>query len=200
MRIILGSGLGLLLLLVLLHRPLLRAVGDYLIVQDDLEPVEAIFVLSGNSFDRGQEAARLYHQGWSPRVVCLGGEHSPGLQLYGIQDLTFEGTRRVLREQHVPEAAIDSLPEGTSTFEEFVAIERYCKQRGMHKVMVVSSCYHTRRIDAFFRLRLHLAGIEMVLRGSHETDIDEATWWRSEPGLIFVNNEYIKYFYYWTRY
>lgn len=199
-RIFLGTCLGLLLLAAVLHRPILRAIGDFLVVEDDLTQVDAMFVLSGNPFDRGREAARLYHDGWSPTVVCLGGEHNPALELYGIDDLTHESTRRVLQAQGVPVSAIDSLPEGTSTYEEFVAIAQYSKARQYDKVMVVSSRYHTRRIDAFFRLRLHLEGIDMVLRGSPETDIDEQAWWQSEPGLIFVNNEYIKYFYYWTRY
>ena len=42
----------LLLTLVLLRNPVLRSMGDFLVVQDELEQVDAIYVLSGNSFDR----------------------------------------------------------------------------------------------------------------------------------------------------
>jgi uncharacterized SAM-binding protein YcdF (DUF218 family) len=199
-RIFLGIALGLLLGLAILHQPILRGLGRWLIVQDDLAQAEALFVLSGNSLDRGNEAAKLYHAGWAPTVVCLGGEVNPALTLYGIHDLTYRGTLRVLQAQGVPDSALDSLPEGTSTYEEFVAIERYCKARNLHKIMVVSSLFHTRRIDTYFRLRLHLEGIEMVLRGAHESEMEEDAWWRSEPGLLFVNNEYIKLMYYWTKY
>lgn len=200
MRTILGVILGTLVLLGLLHRPMLRAVGHYLIVQDDLSRVEAMFVLSGNSFDRGREAAKLYRAGWSPKVVCLGGETNSALELYGICDLTYETTKRVLIEQQVPRSAIDSLPEGTSTFEEFEAIKRYCKARSLKKIMVVSSLFHTRRIHEFFRLRMALEGIDMVLRGADEEAFDEDAWWKAEPGLLFVNSEYIKLVYYWTKY
>ncbi|MFN8395686.1 MAG: YdcF family protein [Bacteroidia bacterium] len=200
MRIFLGVCLGMVILLGLLHRPILRAMGHYLIVQDKLSQVEAMFVLSGNSFDRGREAAWLYRAGWSPKVVCLGGETNPALELYGICDLTYETTMRVLIDRRVPRSAIDSLPEGTSTFEEFEAITRYCKARNLKKIMVVSSLFHTRRIHEFFRMRLAFEGIEMVLRGADEEAFDEDAWWKAEPGLLFVNSEYIKLFYYWAKY
>jgi uncharacterized SAM-binding protein YcdF (DUF218 family) len=200
LRIFLGICLGILLLSAVMHRPILRGIGHFLIVQDALRETPAIFVLSGNSLDRGKEAAKLYHQGWAPRIVCLGGEPHSTLELYGIHDLGFEMTKRVLLEEGVPNSAIDSLPEGTSTFEEFVAIERYCKQHRLQQITVVSSLFHTRRIDEFFRLRLHLQGIEIVLRGADESMFEEDAWWKAEPGLLFVNSEYIKLLYYWTRY
>ncbi len=89
MRIFLGILLALILLSGIFHKQLLRKMGDFLIVQDELAQVEAMFVLSGNSFDRGREAAKIYKSGWSPRVVCLGGETNPSLELYGICDLSF---------------------------------------------------------------------------------------------------------------
>jgi uncharacterized SAM-binding protein YcdF (DUF218 family) len=200
MRIFLGIMLGLILLSGIFHKQILRELGHFLIVQDELTRVEAMFVLSGNSFDRGREAAKIYKDGWSPRVVCLGGETNPSLELYGICDLSFEATRRVLQENGVPTMAIDSLAEGTSTFEEFEAISRYCKQRNLHKIMVVSSLFHTRRIDEFFRMRLKFEGIDLILRGADENAFEEEAWWREEPGLLFVNSEYIKLFYYWLKF
>lgn len=199
MRIFLGM-MVFMLLMILLHKPILRAAGHFLIVQDELKKTEAIFVLSGNSFDRGKEAARLYYEGWAPRIVCLGGETNGALELYGIDDLSFETTRKVLLEQSIPANAIDSLPEGSSTYEEFEAIIRYCRQHQMHHITVVSSLFHTRRIDEFFRLRLHLEGIEMCLRGSDESEFEEDLWWKAEAGLLFVNSEYIKLGYYWTKF
>ena len=189
-----------LLLIVLFRTAILGAIGGYLMVEDPKTKVDAIFVLSGNSLDRGAEAAKLYQEGWAPSIVCLGGEPHSALELYGIHDLSFEMTKRVLLEQGIPSKAIDTLPEGTSTFEEFVAISRYCKEHQMKKIMVVSSLFHTRRIDTFFRLRLHFQGIEMVLRGAKESGFDEQKWWKAEPGLLFVNSEYIKMAYYHLKY
>ncbi len=187
-------------LLLIFHRPLLRALGNYLIVEDAKTKVDGLFVLSGNAFDRGEEAARLYHEGWAPKLICLGGETNPALELYGIYDKTAVMSEGVLKDAGVPPQDIELLPKGTSTFEEFEAIRDFCKERSWTKVMVVSSKFHTRRIDRFFRLRLHMEGIEIVLRGAPESDFRESEWWKSEPGLIFLNNEYIKNMYYWLRY
>ena len=38
----------------------LRQFGNFLICEDDLEKVELMFVLGGASFDRGNEATRLF--------------------------------------------------------------------------------------------------------------------------------------------
>ena len=84
--------------------------------------------------------------------------------------------------------------------EEFEAIKDMCKQRDWKTSMVVSSLFHTRRIHEFFRLPLYFEGIEMVLRGAAERSFDEQNWWTKEPGLIFLNNEYIKMGYYWLKY
>lgn len=199
-RFRLGIAAFLILSLLVFAKSILGMIGNYLIVEDPKSKVDAIFVLSGNSLDRGAEAAKLWKEGWAPKLVCLGGEPHSALELYGIHDLSFEMTRKVLREHEIPESAIDSLPEGTSTAEEFEAITRYCKSHQMKKIMVVSSLFHTRRIDEFFRLRLYFEGIEMVLRGAKESGFKEESWWVAEPGLLFVNSEYIKMAYYHLRY
>lgn len=191
---------GVLLLLLLCHRSVLWGIGNWLVVEDPVQPVDALYILSGNSFDRGEEAARLYHEGYAPLLVCLGGETNPALELYGIDDLTSTMTRGVLLRAGVPAGDAVLLPEGTSTFEEFQAIVRHCKANGFQRIMVVSSLFHTRRIHTYFRTRLYLEGIELVLRGASESSFEEDEWWKEEPGLLFVNSEYIKMVYYWLKY
>ena len=47
---------------------------------------------------------------------------------------------------------------------------------------------------------MYFSGVEMVLRGVQDGGFERDNWWSSEPGLIFVNNEYIKMAYYWLKY
>lgn len=192
--------LGLLVLMAVFYRQILFSAGNWLIVEDEKEKVDAIFVLSGNSHDRGAEAARLFQEGWAPTVVCLGGETNLDLEYYGITEVTAMLTRRVLEDHGVPRERIELLPEGTSTYEEFEAIGRLCRDKGWKRIMVVSSLFHTRRIDTFFRLRLYFQGVDLVLRGASEGQFEEAQWWKSEPGLLFVTSEYIKMGWYYLRY
>lgn len=50
MRIFLVFLLGIMLLAAIFYRQILREIGNFLIVQDELTQVDAMFVLSGNSF------------------------------------------------------------------------------------------------------------------------------------------------------
>jgi uncharacterized SAM-binding protein YcdF (DUF218 family) len=195
-----GLVLFLLLLAVLLRGKILKTAGSTLVVEDPAEQVDALFVLSGNAFDRGREGARLYNAGYTPKIVCLGGESNSSLELYNVLVSTAEITKAVVLNNNVPERDIELLEKGTSTFEEFEAITTMCKERGWTKIMVVSSRFHTRRIHEFFRLRLHFEGIKMVLRGAKDIIFEEDCWWKSEPGMIFVNNEYVKLLFYWMNY
>lgn len=179
---------------------ILRGAGHFLIRQDEPSKADAIIVLSGNPFDRGKKAAELFKAGWSPRIVVTGGEKSALLDAYGIHVLSCEVTRRAVINQGVDSSAIETLCEGSSTWEEYEAIKAQCKARGWDKIMVVSSLFHTRRINHFLRGGLAGAGIEMVLVGAPESAFDEEEWWKKEEGLIFLNNEYIKFFYYWMKY
>lgn len=192
--------MALLLLIGIFHRPLLYQIGQMLVVEDAVRKVDAMYVLSGNPADRGQEAARLYAAGHAREVVCLGGEKTSALRMYGIEELTCEMTHKVVAKMGVPENAIREMCAGSSTFEEFEAIKNDCKLRGYKNIMVVSSRFHTRRIHMFFRLPLHFEGINMVLRGARDSDFEEEKWWKEESGLLFVNNEFIKTAYYFLRY
>jgi uncharacterized SAM-binding protein YcdF (DUF218 family) len=179
---------------------ILSGAGNFLIRQDDPTPVDAIYVLSGNPVDRGRKAAALYHQGFSPVVVCTGGEKSTLLEAYGKEVVTCDITRQVLIRMGVDSSHIALLCKGTSTYEEYEAIKAQCKEKGWNKIMVVSSLFHTRRINNFFRSGLAEAGIELVLIGAPESGFSEAEWWKKEEGLIFLNNEYIKILYYLVKF
>lgn len=182
------------------HKRIMYVAGQYLVVEDEPRKVDAIYVLSGNPDDRGKEAAKLFKGGWAKEVVCMGGETSAPLELYGIMDKTCLMTQKVLRGHSVPDSAIRLLPDGSSTFEEYESIVKDCKAKGYDDIMVVSSRFHTRRIHAFFRHRLLFEGINLCLRGAYEHAFTEEAWWKEETGLMFVNNEYIKMAYYFLRY
>ena len=43
-------------------------------------------------------------------------------------------------------------------------------------------------------------GIEIILRGAPSSGYKEDNWWAEEAGLLMVNNEYVKLFYYYIHY
>ena len=59
------------LVVCLAWRPVLLAIGDYLVVQDELVPADVIDVLSGPDY-RVDYAIRLYQQGYGGLLFCTG--------------------------------------------------------------------------------------------------------------------------------
>lgn len=190
---------ALLFVLVLFHAPLLRKAGNYLIDEDPLKKTPVMFILSGDAWDRGNEAVKLYKQGFTQKIVCTG-ENVPRLFLIaGIPFPESELTQLHLLANGIPASAIELLCKGTSTKEEADYILDYCRQHGLNRVAIVSTKFHTRRIGNTFRKKFNEAGIQLIIHGAPSSGYDENEWWKSENGLIFVNNEYIKILYYWFK-
>jgi uncharacterized SAM-binding protein YcdF (DUF218 family) len=187
------------LLLFLFRVPILQFIGNRLICEDKMEKVSALFVLSGDPWDRGNEAVRLYKQGWAEKIICTG-ENIP--RLFLIADIQYpesELTRMNIVSQGVPSAHVELLSKGTSTKEESDFIIDYCRQRNLKKVGVVSAKFHTKRIKNTFSEKFKEAGLELTIFGAPSSVYEENYWWKNEEGLIFVNNEYIKIMYYWAK-
>ena len=90
--------------------PILRGIALFLIVEDRLEPTAAIIALAGHTPFREMEAAKLYHAGFAPQVIIVGGaptDESEALQALGFKSpQTWELSREVLIQQGVPASAI----------------------------------------------------------------------------------------------
>lgn len=198
------GGVALLLTITLLlafRQDVMRAAGSLLIVEDELQPADAIFVLSGNAFDRGMEAAKIFRGGHSFMIVCTGENIATDIKALGL--LYTEG--QITKIMVTSEAKVDSnyvvlLEKGTSTQEESDAILAYCQANQLKKIIVVSTKFHTRRVDNVFRDKFESAGIRVIIRGASHFRYDEDLWWENEYGLIDLNNEYIKMVYYWLKY
>jgi len=178
----------------------LRWFATSLIVEDPLQKVDALVVLSGGGYDRGNEAVKIIHAGYVNKVICTGGNPVIELRVFGIDTLESDMTVANLRRQGIPDSIIETLHNGTSTKEESEMISRYCHQHQIKKLMVLSSKLHTHRVQEVFKNKLKKQGVEVIVRGAPNSRFDELKWWQDEDGLIAVNNEWIKRFYYWWKY
>ncbi|MEX0813262.1 MAG: YdcF family protein [Chitinophagales bacterium] len=179
---------------------ILYATGNYLIAEDPLEKSDAIFVLSGGPFERGMAAMDIYFQGYSDTIICMGSVVPQDLRALGFNYKESELIKHFLiHSMQIPEQHVKILPEGSSTFEESAAILDYCQKQGFKTVIIVSSAFHTRRIQQTFKEKFKDRGIKTIVRG-HIRRHDPPYWWQNEQDMINVNNEYIKLLYYWWRY
>ena len=187
-------------LIYFVRHPLMRLVGNFLIDEDKLVRCEAVFMLSGNPESRAKEVLRVYKSGYTKRVICTG-ENIPDLfAAFNIKIDEADLSKKKLLDEGMPAQFIETLHIGTSTREESDAILAYCKNNKLKRIMVISDRFHTSRIDYAFRDQFEDAGIELILHGAPALSYTEDAWWANESGLLMVNNEYVKLFYYYLKY
>ena len=95
---------------------------------------------------------------------------------------------------------IEVIKIGTSTKEESDVISKYGKENQLSKVIVLSDKFHTNRIRSVFNKAFKNNSTQLLIHGSPSSQYDEDYWWKSEQGLIMVNNEYVKSLYYLIKY
>lgn len=119
--------------------------------QDQRRAVDAIVVLGAAQYNgrpspvlraRLNHALHLYREGHAPRIIVTGGT-GPG-------DTISEATvgRQFLVSHGVPFEAVVVQAQGRSTQASMTAVSEWLKQKGLHRVILVSDPFH------MFRLRL----------------------------------------------
>ncbi|MCW3125339.1 MAG: hypothetical protein JWO03_997 [Bacteroidetes bacterium] len=181
---------------VVFKTPILRSFSNFLMKQDDPEKADLMVVLSGNAFDRGNEGARLYKEGYAKHIICPGGNLERAFLIMGDTVYESELLRKNILRNGVPDSMVTVLRYGTSTIEEADTLIGYCREHKITKVLVVTNLFHTRRAGKVYKKRFAKEGIQVIMRGAHDSQFDENLWWQSEYGLIGLNNEYMKTLYY----
>jgi uncharacterized SAM-binding protein YcdF (DUF218 family) len=170
-----------------------RQAGAWLTVQDPLTPANAIVVLSGSLPSRAREAARIYQQNFSAKVwISPGLPPTRELEALGI---AYVGesfyNQKVLLALGVPSNAIRILETpAANTEEEVKEIARECRQENAHKVIIVTSKAHTRRVRFIWR-RLVGSDPELIVRYANDELFDAAHWWRTTSDALVVVREFL---------
>ena len=175
-------------------------LGNYLIHEEKIEHSIPLFVLSGNAYDRGNTAAELFKANKATKIFCTGANISNDLKAEGILKTEAQVTKDFLLKCQVPDSLMQLIPEGTSTMEERNLILSYCIQYHIREIGIVTSIFHTRRVNSIFKKSFSKQGIEVKIIGAKNSSFDEEHWWQSENGLIAFAVEYIKLFYYKLKY
>ncbi len=175
---------------------LLPLPAKWLIKEDELQKADAMIVLSGGSFDRGNEAARIFKEGYVSKIICPGGNKAYEYEILEMNMKESEVAKMNLQRHHIPDSAIFVVPFGTSTAEEAKFLFPFIKEKNYRKVILLTSLYHTRRARNVFEKEFKNSGVKFIVRGAKSSRFDEYKWWQSEDGLIAMNNEMVKSVYY----
>jgi len=176
--------------LYLARHPLLRLAGNWWVVSDPLQHADAIVVIGDDNYsgDRAARGAELFEAGWAPQVVASGRMLRP---YSGIAELIAHD----LESKGVPAAAVVTFAHRTAnTREEAEALRDFVAQRHWHRILLVTSNYHTRRLRYIFR-KVFPSDVTVMVTPAHDSDYDPGSWWQSRLGLKLFFDESAGYLY-----
>jgi uncharacterized SAM-binding protein YcdF (DUF218 family) len=107
----------------------------------------------GSAADRVWLAARLYKAGKAPQVLVSGGGDRA---VYATSEA--QAMRELLLDMGVPDAALVLEEDSRNTRENAVFSARVVRERGMGRVLLVTSALHMQRAQALFEAQ----GLELV--------------------------------------
>jgi len=183
-------------LLFLSREPILLAVGDYLVIQDQLQPADVIHVIAGDD-DRTDYAIQLYKKGYAKQIFFTGGWCTIHNYDHG------EHGKELAMDQGVPAQALaDDDSWVTSTYSEALRLKEwvYNSQTPIHSVIVVSDPFHMRRVRWTYKqlfgdkISLQMAPVPFGLSPYSRY------WWTDDKSRKLVKDEYLKIVYYVARY
>jgi uncharacterized SAM-binding protein YcdF (DUF218 family) len=179
---------------------LLIALAEAWIVNAPIQKADAIVVLGGGMDTRPAVAARLYREGWAPRILVLQPEPSPA-QERGIIPTEGDLTRRLLETDKVPANAIELLKtKVNSTFEESRVIAEWVRQHRARCLLVPTDAFHTRRAGWIIRRQLRPESVNVLTIAAPPRRYAVTNWWHSDYGVLDFQNEVLKSAYYWWNY
>lgn len=176
----------------------LQMVGNFLVVGDEPCYADCLVILSGAYGERMEEAARLFHQGYSGVVIVTGADIYEGIN---ESDILREHAIRL----GISETSIIQDRVGWNTYTSAVNTLLIMEERGFRSAMVVSSPYHMRRVRLAFEREkkrfLEKKGwardsIHFYYIPSEKSTFHVKVWWRYVKDIKTVFYEYTKLIFY----
>jgi len=161
---------GLALLAAIFHKPVLGAIGSYLVRAELPEKADIGFVLAGDSYGhRIRTAGDMVRAGYVPKVVVSGPSG-----FYGFHECDLAIPYAV--KAGYPEAYFLHFEnEARSTELEAKAASQELHRLGVHKVLLITSDYHTRRAGKMFRAAM--PDLQFVVVAAPDQNFRADGWW-----------------------
>lgn len=155
--------------------PLMWRAGQMLTDMDAPAAADAVIVMGGDFNGwRVLKGAELARSGFAPKVITSGSG-----SLYGIRESAAAIDFAV--DHGYPRSSFIPFQYGaTSTLDEAIHVSQFARDLGFHRLIVVTSPWHTRRTRRAF----HKAApdLDVTLVGSVDKEWDGGFWWHSRDG------------------
>jgi hypothetical protein len=172
--------------LYLVRRPVLRAAGWALVINEPVEPADVIVIALGSDGAGVLEAADLVHGGVATRVAVFAelpdnivdqeflrrGIAYENAAARSIQALKLLGVGNV---EQMPRYVSGSEDEGT-------ALAEWCGRHQFRSVVVVSSSDHSRRLRRVLRRAMKDQPTRVTVHCARYSRFDPDRWWETHDG------------------
>jgi uncharacterized SAM-binding protein YcdF (DUF218 family) len=173
---------------------LLTMAGRHLVTEQPLAKADLVLVLSGQIPLRIPEGARIYHEGYAPKILLTN-----ELKERGSEDLLRLGIRipdtqeraiSLLEALRVPRSDILTIQErGDSTRSEMQTVARFLKSHPVKRMIIVTSKSHTTRAYRIFSAGLG-PGVLLIMHPVPNDPFDPTRWWHDRLDAKEVVYEY----------
>lgn len=177
------------LILILIHPIYLRAIGNSVIVSNKLRKSDAILVLSGDNpnGDRVRDGVKLLKAKWANIIVLSGNNIAWQTNLADVMEkqALYLGVSKkdIIKVRH----------KADSTLEESQAIVKILKKRGISKVILVTSNFHSRRAARIISRGFN-GKVEFIVYAVKDKYYypDPSNWWKSRIQVKTLFFELVK--------
>ncbi len=173
----------------------LPALGRALTMAPREGLADVIVVLSGGGPERAVHGIQLYRQGVAPKICFTGDRPMPELPSFTDGQLA----RDLAVREGVPAEDIYLL-KTTSTWEDAQHIAAGVKQHGLHRIVLVTNWYHSRRALAVVRKHLAGAQVEVFYSPPPRSARCPDRCWSRDEWILMIVNEWFKIGWYWLKY
>jgi uncharacterized SAM-binding protein YcdF (DUF218 family) len=174
----------------LFREPLGTMAGSFLVRDEPPVKADAAVVLGGDEHgERTLKAAQLAQAGWVPIVFLSGPKALPHYESANM--LAFA------EERGFPESMFEEIHHNeTSTRAEAGVITAELRRRGIHRILLVTSLFHTRR--AYYLFHRAAPDLEIHTVAAPDPDFTPGGWWKSREGQKHFLLEWLKTFASWA--
>lgn len=174
----------------------LSHAGTALVVFVPLEQPDVIVSLASHEWERLPLAGQLARKNPEARVVLTLPPEVTEHNCYNC-----DGRLEWLEGMGVESSRISVIPIALDgTFGEAAAVRDYVQEEGLHRLVVVTSPYHTRRTLATFRAALEDSGVQLGVHPAATTSPSRPeAWWKAAYDRGYVAYEWAATVFYLVR-
>jgi len=172
------------------------SIGNWLVVNDDINKSDVIIVISGGQGERVKHAVKLFQEHFADTLIISG---CPGEE--NINEAIPMRDMAVQLGVSSGNIILDVLERhGLGTGVQAVTIREIMKKHHFKSAILVTSNYHTRRALFIFKRAFKNTDIKLSVTNPADGTFKPKEWWKSKKNFKRGVIEIVKLLWYWISY